>query len=186
MGGVGYTALGFILGGVVFMVTGSLFPHTYGSERYGDRLYSILKTRSLVIVGLIIYNIAAGLLIGAGFADSLKFGVIVMLAAVLQNIPRGVAIREPLSDSMTGSHRGLFIMLLAGIPAMIGAAVTFAALTSMVPVFLSTSMAFCSGALLFIVADQMIPIVKGYSRMHEIAIALFLGIFIGVLMLGIG
>ena len=80
LGGMLYTALGLILGGVVFMVTGFLFPHTYLYEKYEDRLYSILKTGSLVITGIILYNLAAGLLIGAGFAFSSSLGLSLLIA----------------------------------------------------------------------------------------------------------
>jgi ZIP family zinc transporter len=185
LGGMGYTALGFILGGVVFMVTGFIFPHTYLHERYEDRLYSILKTGSLVITGIILYNLAAGLLIGAGFALSYTAGAAALAAVILQNIPRGVAISMPMSQTATEKSRILFILLLSGVPAMIGAAVTFAALGGSMDVLLSSGASFSAGAMLFIFIDQMMPIVKGGRNMHETAITLFIGLFIGVLLLGL-
>jgi zinc transporter ZupT len=53
-------------------------------------------------------------------------------------------------------------------------------------VIVASGMAFSSGAMLFVFIDQMMPMVKGGRRMHEAAIALFIGLFIGVLLLGIG
>lgn len=185
LGGLGYTALGFILGGVVFMVTGFIFPHTYLYEKYEDRLYSILKTGSLAITGIIIYNLAAGLLMGSGFALTTSLGLVVFIAVILQNIPRGMAINITLSQTATGRNRIFLILLLSGIPAMIGGVLTFAVFTGSVDVLLSSGAAFSAGAMIFIFIDQMIPILKGGRNAHEMAIALFIGLFIGVLLLGI-
>lgn len=186
LGGVGYTALGFILGGVAMMVTGTLFPHTYGDEKYEDRLYSLLKTGTLVISGLIIYNIPAGLLVGSGFAASFALGIIMSIAIILQNIPRGISVNSPLHRMDLNLFGILVIMLLAGLPALAGGLLAHAALASAAPVIMASGMAFSGGAVLFICADQLIPVVKSYTRIHEVAIALFLGIFVGMLLLGIG
>lgn len=186
LGGVGYAALGFILGGVVMMVTGTLFPHTYGDEKYEDRLYSLLKTGTLVISGIIIYNIPAGLLVGSGFASSLALGLMMSIAIILHNIPRGIAINAPLHRMDLNLLGVLVLMLLAGLPAIAGGLLAYAALASSAPVIMASGMAFSSGAVLFICADQLIPVVKSYTRIHEVAIALFLGVFVGVLLLGIG
>ncbi len=185
LGGLGYTALGFILGGIVFMVTGFLFPHTYLYEKYEDRLYSILKTGSLIITGLLLYNIAAGLIIGAGFAVSYALGLAVSIAVILQNVPRGLAISIPMSQTAMEKNRALLILLISGVPALIGAAVTFAALSGSVDALFSTGISFCAGAMLFIFIDQMMPLVRSGRHMHEMAITLFAGLFIGVLLLGI-
>ncbi len=185
LGGMTYTALGFILGGVVFMVTGFLFPHTYLHEKYEDRLYSILKTGSLVITGIILYNLAAGLLIGAGFALSSSLGASMVIAVILQNIPRGFAISLPMAQTAMERNKILLILLLSCVPAMIGAVFTFAVLQGSVAVIVSSGLSFCAGAMLFIFMDQMMPIVKGGRKMHETAISLFIGLFIGVLLLGI-
>jgi ZIP family zinc transporter len=186
LGGVGYTAVGFILGGVVMMVTGTLFPHTYGDEKYEDRLYSLLKTGTLVISGIIIYNLPAGMLVGSGLASSMALGMLMAIAIMLNNITRGISVNAPL-HRMDLNKLGVFVvMLLAGLPALAGGLLAFAALAGSAPVILASGMAFSSGAVLFICADQLVPIVKSYTRIHEVAIALFLGIFVGVLLLGIG
>jgi len=186
LGGVGYTALGFVLGGIVMMVTGTLFPHTYGAERYEDKLYSILKTGSLVVYGMLLYNFPAGLLIGSGFAFSLKLGTAVLIAIVLQNIARGVAVSSPLSGMVMDKTKMLLVMMLAGVPTLAGALLAFPALAYSPPFLVSSGIAFSAGAMFFICADQLVPLVKSYSRRHEIAFALFIGVFAGVLIVGIG
>ena len=186
LGTILYTALGFILGGVAMIVAVSVFPHTYGAERYGDRLYSLLKTESLVVSGIITHNLPAGLLIGSCFAISQPIGLVLLAAVFLQNIPRGMAINAPLLRINLIRPRILLIMLLAGIPAMVGALLAFASLAGLIPIFQASGMAFAAGAFFFVCIDQLVPLVKSYSRMHETAAALFIGIFFGVLLLGIG
>ncbi len=185
LGGVGYASLGFILGGVVFMVTGFLFPHTYLNEKYEDRLYSILKTGSLILTGLVLYNFTAGLVFGSGSAFSGAMGAAIFTALILQNIPRGIALYAPLEQ--TGMiKKNIFLMLLfSAVPLFVGSAVMFAVISGALPVVLSTGIAFSAGAMSFIFIDQMMPIIKGGRDMHETAIAMFIGIFIGLLLLGI-
>jgi hypothetical protein len=68
----------------------------------------------------------------------------------------------------------------------VGAIPAFAALAGGMAVVVASGLAFSSGAMMFILADQLMPVVKGGTRLHETAIALFLGIFVGLLVLGIG
>ncbi len=185
LGGLMYTALGFILGGVIFMVAGFLFPHTYLYEKYEDRLYSILKTGSLVLAGIFLYNLPAGLLAGAGYAVSASLGTAMFIAVVLQNIPRGVSVSIPMSQTATEKNKILVMLLVSGIPAMIGAVIAFGALSGATGVILSTGISLSAGAMVFVFIDQMMPVVKADRRMHETAITLFIGLFIGVLLLGI-
>ncbi len=185
LGGVGYTALGFILGGVVLMITGTLFPHTYLDEKYEDRLYSILKTGSLVLTGILLYNFPAGLLMGSAFASSAGLGAAIALALALQNIPRGVSLNAPFMQAGMERRKGFMFMLFSGVPACIAALLSFVALSGAMPVLVSSGIAFSCGAMAFVFVDQMMPVVKGGRRAHETAIALFVGLFIGVLLLGL-
>jgi ZIP family zinc transporter len=186
LGGGGYTALGFMLGGMAMIITGALFPHTYGGERYEDKLYSILKTGSLVLTGIMIYNIPAGLMIGSGFTRTIVLGLAATLAVALQNIPRGVSLNPPLFQAGFSRRKGMFIMLMAGIPALLGALVVFSALGGTGGFVLGSGLAFASGAMFFVCMDQLVPLLKGYTRRHEAATALFIGVLAGILILGIG
>jgi ZIP family zinc transporter len=185
LAGAGYTALSFMLGGLVFMITGTLFPHTYGAEKYEDRLYSLLRTGSLVISGMVLYNIPAGLLIGSGFAYSPSLGLSVLIAIVLENITRGVAVSPPLTGISTGKPRMMLIMLMAGIPAVAGSALAFTVLAGAIPVIIGSGLAFSAGAMFFICTDQLVAMMKTFNRPHDIAAAIFFGVVIGVLILGI-
>ncbi len=184
-GGAGYTALGFVLGGVVFMVTGFLFPHTYLDEKYEDRLYSILKTGSLIVTGILLYNFSAGLLLGSSFVPSAGLGIAVIIAIVLQNIPRGVSMKDPMMQAGMPSKKMMLLMLMSGVPLLVGALASFAALSSSMAVIVSSGLSFSCGAMLFVIVDQMMPIVKGSRTLHRTAMAIFIGMFIGVLLLAI-
>jgi len=185
IGGAGYAALGFLLGGMLFMISGSVFPHTYGAEKYEDKLYSLLKSNSLIVMGVIIFNIPAGLLMGAGFASSVGMGAGILLAVMLQNIARGIGISLPLHDSTMGRARTAAIMVLAGVPAAAGAGLAFAVLAGAAPVVLASGAAFSAGAMFFVCSDQLVAMLKTYNRPHELAASLFFGVCIGVLLLAI-
>lgn len=186
LGGIWYAALGFILGGLVFMITGTLFPHTYLDEKYEDRLYSILKTGSLVATGLILYSIPAGLFMGSAFVASFALGAAASIAVILQNLPRGVTIDTQLTQAGMEGSRKLFMVLLSCAAVIFCATATAAAFGGAMDVIVSTCLSFSAGAMLFVLVDQIIPIVKGGRKMHETAMAIFLGLFVGILLLGIG
>lgn len=186
LGGSSFTALGFFLGGIALIITGKLFPHTYGDEKFEDKLYSILKTTSLVVTGSVLHNITLGLLIGAGFAISVMLGVGVTIALVFHNIIRGISINNPLRQTGLETKKIYLLMFISGIPALIGALPAYYIISSAVAPLSSIGIAFACGALLFILLDQISPIMKSYSNRHEIAASLFLGIFFGILLLGIG
>jgi zinc transporter, ZIP family len=186
LGGMWYAALGFILGGLVLMITGTLFPHTYLDEKYEDRLYSILKTGSLVATGLMLYSLPAGLFSGSAFLGSFALGAAASVAIILQNLPRGAAIDAQLSQAGMEGGRKMFLVLLSCGALIFAAVASAAAFGGAIGVIAASCISFSAGAMLFILVDQMIPIVKGGRKMHETAIAIFLGLFVGILLLGIG
>jgi zinc transporter, ZIP family len=185
LGGVWYSSLGFILGGLVFMITATLFPHTYLDEKYEDRLYSILKTGSLVVAGIILYGLPAGLFVGSSSAATFALGAAAAAAIVIQGIPRGMAIDTQLSQTGMDARKKLFVTIFSAIVVVAVAIPVFFVLSGAIDVIVCTGLSFSAGAMLFVLVDQMMPLVKGGRRLHETAIALFLGLYIGMLLLGI-
>jgi ZIP family zinc transporter len=185
LGGVWYSSLGFILGGLVFMITGTLFPHTYLDEKYEDRLYSILKTGSLVIAGVILYGIPAGLFVGSSSAATFALSAAAAAGIVLQSLPRGMAIDVQLSQTGMDARKKLFVVILSAAVVLASALAAAFALNGALDVIVCTGLSFSAGAMLFVLVDQMMPMIKGGRRLHETAIALFLGLYVGMLLLGL-
>ena len=76
-------------------------------------------------------------------------------------------------------------MAFAGIPSLGGAVIMYAALSGASSAVMASGLAFAAGAAFFVILDQLTPVIKNYSRRHEAAISLFLGVFLGILLLGL-
>ena len=183
LGGIGYSVLGFLLGGIVLAITDAAFPHSHCEERYGDRLYMMLKAASLIAVGIIIHDFPEGLAIGAGLASSAKLGIAVALALAFHNIPEGISIVRPLLGTSMKRSTIMLLPFISVIVTVVASVLMFLVMGNAAPVLLASGLAFSAGAMLYISLTEVIPQMKR-ARRQEIAISLFIGLVIGFLILG--
>ena len=112
----------------------------------------------------------------SGRKDSLVF-----TAITLHNIPEGMAVAVPLIAGGMGRVRAVCVTALSGLPTVIGALLGYW-LGSMGPLWHTLSLAFASGAMLYVVFGELLPesILMWRSKMPSFAaiIGILAGIFI--------
>ncbi len=173
-----YQAAGGMLAGIlVFMWLDHRFPHTHFVTEESRGSY--LKKGGLIAIGIALHNFPEGIAIGAGFALSEAVGITLAVLIGLHNIPEGLAIALPLN--VGGSHRlkSLLITMLAGLPLGLGALVG-STLAGISPAFLSISMGFAGGAMLYIVSDELIPDVYQLTDPHRAISGITVGVLLGM------
>ena len=172
--------VGLLLGILVFVYLDNYFPHWhYVSEETVGKAY--VRKGVLIATGIALHNLPEGIAIGAGFASSEQMGITLAILIAAHNIPEGMAVGFPLYIGGLGRAKSLAITLMAGVP--MGAGALLGALAGNISLsFLSLSLGFAAGAMLYIVCDELIPDVYRLASAHTAILGITAGILTGMLM----
>lgn len=123
--------------------------------------------RDLFIAGIVmafaiaLHNMPEGMVIGASYAadpGSITAGSGFILAVVigLHNIPEGMSVSVPLISGGMTKTKAIAVTALSGAPTILGALLGYS-LGLLSPVWLSVSLSFAGGAMLYVVFGELLP-----------------------------
>lgn len=158
--------VGFLLGAGTMYGLDRVLPHSHLSssddlvvenpEKMGMTGSPILRTGYLVLFGIALHNLPEGLAIGAGLEASPELGLLIAVAIGLHNIPEGLAMAGPLKAGGLPMGKVVLFTLLAGLMTPLGTGIGLLVL-QISPAMVAGSLAFASGAMVYIVNDELIP-----------------------------
>lgn len=128
---------------------------------------SVSNNYELFIAGIVmacaiaLHNMPEGMVIGASYAGDAGeiltgSGFIIAVVIGLHNIPEGMAVSVPLISGGMGKWKAIGITALSGVPTIIGAMIGYS-LGLISPVWLSISLSFAGGAMLYVVFGELLP-----------------------------
>ena len=121
----------------------------------------------LFVAGLVmaaaiaLHNMPEGMVIGASYAGDAGTitggtGFIIAMVIGLHNIPEGMAVSVPLISGGMGKWKAIGITALSGAPTILGAILGYS-LGLISPLWLSLSLSFAGGAMLYVVFGELFP-----------------------------
>ena len=157
------------------------------SDHYAEHKKS---NKGMFVAGLImacaiaLHNVPEGMVIGAAYVGEKEWlaasGLLMAITIGLHNIPEGMAVAVPL---ISGGMKPIYAVLItaaSGLPTVIGAIIGFL-IGSIGPMGLTVSLAFASGAMLYVVFGELLPESILMWRSKLPAFAVLVGILVGVL-----
>lgn len=168
--------LGIIFGIIGMIVCDDLIKK---SISFGTKNSSLLKTGFIILIGLTVHNFPEGLAIGSGFKSSDSLGLSLALAIAIHDIPEGISIALPLKEGGINIFKVILLTSLSGITTGLGALIG-AIIGNISPLFISISLAFAAGAMLYIVSCELIPESKTIYKGRFGSIGNILGIILGI------
>lgn len=158
---------GFVLGAVALRIVDMLLPHLHPGlykEGESEGPESSLRRSTLLILAVTIHNFPEGLAVGVAFGAaasgiegaSIAGAMALALGIGIQNFPEGLAVAMPLRREGMSRGRCLWYGQLSGMVEPI-AGVLGAALVLTVRPILPYALAFAAGAMIFVVAEELIP-----------------------------
>ena len=166
------------------------------ADHYHEHKKSGIKNHyELFIAGVVmafaiaLHNMPEGMVIGASYAgdDGVIVGGTGFLIAVvigLHNIPEGMAVSVPLITGGMSKWKAIGVTALSGAPTIIGAMLGYS-LGLISPVWLSVSLSFAGGAMLYVVFGELLP--ESYLMLRSKAPAVFtlIGTLVGLILVRI-
>ncbi len=157
-------AFGFILGGLFLVLLDKIIPYfKKEKETENTRCQTILKSTKLFLA-VTIHNIPEGLAVGFAFGAAATLGesaayisaLGLSIGIAIQNLPEGAAVALPMKNATGSKNKAFLYGMGSGIVEPVFALVGYylaAFFTALQPWLL----AFAAGAMIFIVAEDLIP-----------------------------
>jgi len=159
--------VGFLLGAVFLRVIDRILPHLHPGLREPEGPKTSWRRSTLLVLAITIHNIPEGLAVGVAFgaaagmtgdARTAQLGAALALAIGigLQNFPEGTVVALPLRREGMSRLKSFWYGQLSAIVEPI-AGVLGAVLVITMAAVLPYALAFAAGAMIFVVAEELIP-----------------------------
>ncbi len=155
---------GVLAGGFFIFIIDVFMPHMHINHNTPEGISSSWSRKILLVLAITLHNIPEGLAIGVAFgtiASGLSSATIVSawilaIGIGLQNFPEGMAVSVPLRSEGISRKKAFFYGQASGIVEPISAVIGVI-LVSIVRPILPFILGFAAGAMIYVVAEELIP-----------------------------
>ncbi|MGP4074661.1 ZIP family metal transporter [Halobacillus sp. K22] len=176
-------AVGFLLGGVLLLFVDRMLP-AIDTDRYmHDIKDNKAKNRTaLLFFSMTLHNIPEGLSVGVAFGalasnmtESTLAGALALALGIgIQNFPEGTAVSMPLHRDGMGKKKSFMFGQFSGMVEPIAAVIGASAVIAIEPI-LPYALSFAAGAMIFVVAKEIIPGSHEKGNVNLASMSLMLG-----------
>ena len=156
--------IGFWVGALFLLLLNHLIPHLHVGSEQAEGPKSKLGRTTMMVLAVTLHNIPEGMAVGVVYAGLLAGNTqitaasafVLSLGIAIQNFPEGAIISMPLRAEGESKGRAFFGGVLSGVVEPIGAVLTILAAQLVIPA-LPYFLSFAAGAMLYVVAEDLIP-----------------------------
>lgn len=158
-------SLGFLLGVILLFLTDAVFQKIYQRLQGTHQLKNCRKSTLMMLFAIMMHNIPEGMSVGIAFAmaaqspdraELLSGAIALTIGIGIQNYPEGTAVALPLMrDGMSRKKAFVIGALSAVVEPVFG--VLAAVLSSIMSVGMPFLLSFASGAMIYVVVQELIP-----------------------------
>ncbi len=166
--------VGFLAGGGFLLLVDKILPHLHPGEDQPEGMRSSWQRSVLLVFAITLHNIPEGLAVGVAFGAAgagiegatLSSAIALALGIGIQNFPEGMAVSMPLRGENVSRNRAFMMGQLSGIVEPIAAVIGAWAVLVMRGL-LPYALAFAAGAMIYVVAEELIPEAKRSAGDHS-------------------
>ncbi len=164
-----------VLGAGFLWLIDKIVPHFHVSENKEEGLASRgLSKTSKMFLAVTIHNVPEGLSVGIAFGvalanpgnNALLMGAFLLAIGIgIQNIPEGAVVALPIKGETGSSSKAFLFGMFSGAVEPV-AAVLGLFLAMQIQAIMPWALAFAAGCMIYVVAEEMIPEMKGEEHNH--------------------
>jgi ZIP family zinc transporter len=176
--------LGFLAGGMFLRSLDYFIPHHHRGAKKSEGKKSPWGKNTLLFLAITLHNIPEGLAVGVGFGaiaasadpgSATIAGAIALTAGLaIQDLPEGAAVSIPIHGEGVSRAKSFFWGQFSGMVEPI-AAVIGASLAYFAKPIMPYALAFAAGAMIYVVAEEIIPEAERDKHNHLATISVLLG-----------
>jgi zinc transporter ZupT len=176
IGGVWPVTIGLLAGSAFFTLTAWIVDR--GEWQIQDLTGADAKRAVLILVAMFVHSIPEGVALGVGFGTGeASFGLLLALAIGIHNIPEGTAVSLPLRAKGVGLWACAGYALLTSLPQPLLAVPSYLLVETFKPL-LPVGLGFAGGAMVFLVAAELIPESLERCSRYESAWGVMVGLLV--------
>ncbi len=187
-------AVGFLLGGFFMSRIDRMLPHLHlflpGEAAEGPK--TTWRRSSLLFLAVTLHNIPEGLAVGvafgavaAGYPEATLGGAMALTLGIgIQNVPEGMAVAAPFRRAGMSRIKSFWYGQFSGLVEVAGGVIGAAVILIALPI-LPYALAFAAGAMIFVVAEEVIPESHANGNEDQASIGLMVG-FTVMMILDVG
>lgn len=173
--------VGFSLGFLFLMLLDKIIPHLHRSGEEAEGPKSNLSKTTMMTLAVALHNLPEGMAVGvvlagtnvnAGISSTMALAIAIGIA--IQNFPEGAIISVPLHNKGVKKGKAFLLGALSGVVEPLGALLTIVLANVFAPI-LPYMLCFASGAMLYVVVEELVPEMSEGKHSH-----------IGTIFFGIG
>lgn len=183
--------VGFLLGGLFLFAADKTLPHLHVGNDISEAegIKTSWQRSVLLILAITLHNIPEGLAVGVAFGAAavgleeatLASAVALAIGIGIQNFPEGLAVSAPLRREGMKLGKAFMFGQFSGMVEPIAGVLGAAAVLLMRPI-LPYALAFAAGAMIYVVAEELIPESKRESHSDVPTIGVMLGFAVMMLL----
>ena len=164
-----------VLGAGFLWLIDKIVPHFHVNENKEEGLPSRgLSKTSKMFLAVTIHNVPEGLSVGIAFGvalanpgnNTLLMGALLLAVGIgIQNIPEGAVVALPIKGETGSSSKAFLFGMFSGAVEPV-AAVLGLFLAMQIQAIMPWALAFAAGCMIYVVAEEMIPEMKGEEHNH--------------------
>jgi zinc transporter, ZIP family len=161
--------IGFLAGGIFLRCLDLVLPHLHPGHPMQDAegIETSWRRSVLLVSAITLHNIPEGLAVGVAFGAaaagipgaSLGAAIALAVGIGLQNFPEGTAVAMPLRREGMSRSRSFFYGQLSAVVEPVAGVIGATAVILAKPI-LPYALAFAAGAMIFVVAEELVPEAK--------------------------
>lgn len=156
-------------------------PHHY--KQIGEKKTKVdkklMRVGVLTAIAIAIHNFPEGLATFGSTLVNVELGLLITFAIAIHNIPEGISVSMPIYYATGDKKKAFIYSFLSGFSEPVGAIVGFLILMPFLSEWvLSFLLAFVAGIMVYISADELLPVAHEYGHGHCVILGLILGMFI--------
>jgi ZIP family zinc transporter len=158
--------IGFLSGGLFLWCTDKILPHVHPGfpEKEAEGIKTSWQRSVLLVLAITLHNIPEGLAVGVAFgaaaagnpAASIGAAIALAIGIGIQNLPEGAAVSVPLRREGMSRTKSFLYGQASGVVEPIAGVIGAAAVIAMEPI-LPYALSFAAGAMIYVVAEELIP-----------------------------
>lgn len=175
MANIIYSVIGTCVGVLLIYIL-DLFIQKLNNTKNNSKIIALV-----VMLSMAIHNAIEGLAIGSSFVFSISLGASVLLGMFLHDIPEGMVVG--ITSKIEGKHTKRIIFETSIVGACVGIGTFIGGYIGKInEKYIAISLSIAAGAMLYLVACELIPESKKNSKEKKIYLAYIIGIIMGALL----
>ena len=179
-------AVGFLLGIGFLLLLDSIIPHLHKDTEVPEGIKTgRMKKNTMLVLAVTLHNIPEGMAVGVVLAGCIYGSTVITVMGALtlaigiaiQNFPEGAIISMPLKEEGNSKLKAFLYGALSGIVEPIAALIAIL-LSYFVSAILPFTLAFAAGAMIYVVAEELIPEANSGEHSNLATIGLAVGFVI--------